>query len=240
MKPASTTPTPEASPRVPPLRNGDHLNAEEFERRYDAMPGLKKAELINGVVYVPPDADFENYGGPRFDLIGWLGVYQAWTPGVRGADNTTLRLPFDNRPQPDGCLIIEPSHGGQVSIQDGYISGGPELVAEVAGIEDIIRFHKKLDLYSRNGVCEYIVWQAFCEQLNWFVFVRRRGKFRILPLGDDGIYRSEVLPGLWLDPVALMNRDLLRVFEVVQQGVATPEHAEFVARLQANAASTGD
>jgi hypothetical protein len=38
---------------IPPLDNGDRLTRDEFERRYAAMPNLKKAELIEGVVYVP-------------------------------------------------------------------------------------------------------------------------------------------------------------------------------------------
>src|SRR5262249_8329550 len=133
MKPASTPPTTETTPRVPPLRDGDHLTAEEFERRYDAMPGLKKAELINGVVYMPPPVTIDDHGGPHFNFITWLGVYCSLTPGVRGANNATLRLPLENRPQPDAFLIIEPSHGGMVSIEDGYVVGGPELVVEVVG-----------------------------------------------------------------------------------------------------------
>src|SRR5690242_20999321 len=90
---------------IPPLRNGDRLTADEFERRYDAMPDLKKAELINGVVYMPPPVTFEDHGGPHFDLIGWLCLYRIATPGVRGGDNATLRLLLENRPQPDACLF---------------------------------------------------------------------------------------------------------------------------------------
>src|SRR5438876_12239421 len=96
-----TTPDPQ---QVPPLRNGDRLTAEEFERRYDAMPDLKKAELINGVVYLPPPVTLDDHGGPHFDVISWLGMYRMGTPGVRGGDNATLRLPLNNRPQPDVCL----------------------------------------------------------------------------------------------------------------------------------------
>jgi hypothetical protein len=38
--------------KIPPLENGDRLTRAEFERRYDAMPNLKKAELIKGIVYL--------------------------------------------------------------------------------------------------------------------------------------------------------------------------------------------
>src|SRR4051794_17042924 len=97
---------PLPQPPVPPLRAGDRLTAEEYERRYDAMPDLKKAELINGVVYIGSPVIFEDHGGPHFDAIGWLGIYRVATPGVRGADNSTLRLSLNNRPQPDACLFI--------------------------------------------------------------------------------------------------------------------------------------
>ena len=66
--------------RIPPLHNGDRLTAEEFERRYEAMPDLKKAELINGVVYMPPPVTMDDHGAPHFDVISWLGLYRMATP----------------------------------------------------------------------------------------------------------------------------------------------------------------
>src|SRR5437773_5606378 len=105
---ATTTTVPKSEPQapatatVPPLQNGDRLTRPEFERRYDAMPHLKKAELIEGVVYVPSPIS-TNHSGPHFDVITWLGLYCAFTPGVKGFDNTSLRLDMDNEPQPDAC-----------------------------------------------------------------------------------------------------------------------------------------
>jgi hypothetical protein len=215
--------------RIPPLRNGDRLTAEEFERRYDAMPGLKKAELIKGVVYMTPPVTLDDHGGPHFDLISWLGVYRMATPGIRGGDNATLRLPLANRPQPDACLLIEPSHGGQVLIVDRYIVGGPELTAEVAATSENYDLHDKLDVYCENNVREYVVWRVFDQEIDWFIL--RDGRYERLPLSPDGLYKSEVLPGLWLDPVALVNGDMARLMQVVQQGIASPDHAAFVARL---------
>ena len=49
-------------PSIPPLRNGDHLTVAEFERRYEAMPHVKKAELIEGVVYMPSPVTMELQG----------------------------------------------------------------------------------------------------------------------------------------------------------------------------------
>src|SRR5712692_1524440 len=119
-RPASQPQAP-ATATIPPLENGDRLTRAEFERRYDAMPHLKKAELLEGVVYVPPPVSFDEHGGPHFDLITWLGLYRIATPGVRGGDNASLRLDLDNEPQPDAFLLVLPTHGGQARLsKDGY------------------------------------------------------------------------------------------------------------------------
>jgi len=224
-----------APERIPPLQNGDRLTAEEFERRYDAMPDLKKAELINGVVYMaPPAVTLDDHGGPHFDLIGWLALYRMATVGIRGGDNATLRLPLSNRPQPDICLIVEPAHGGQVQIVDRYIVGGPELVAEVAATSANYDLTDKLPLYLLNNVREYLVWRVFDREIDWFVL--RNGQYEPLPLSPEGYFKSEVLPGLWLDPAAMIRGDMLRVSQIAQQGLGSPEHAAFFARLQQAAA----
>src|SRR5215471_18383554 len=114
MTPAiENKPTPSLPERIPRLRSGDHLAAAEFERRYDAMPDLKKAELIEGVVYMPSPVSMDEHGAQHFDLVLWLGHYRAFTPGVQGGDNVTIRLDAKNRPQPDACLRVLPAFGGQ-------------------------------------------------------------------------------------------------------------------------------
>ena len=243
-KQATNPPSPTKLP--PPLRTGDHLSADEFLRRYDAMPFLKKAELIEGVVYIPsPDffpehwdrapmaspVSFENHASPHFNVITWLGQYAAFTQGVEGGDNGTIRLDPDNVPQPDAFLLISPSRGGQSRLStDGYIQGSPELVLEIAFSSVSKDLHEKLEVYRRHGAREYIVWRVEDRAIDWFVL--REGRYDRLALGSDGLYRSEIFPGLWLDPEALIRGDLAAVFQAVQLGLATPEHAEFVARLR--------
>jgi hypothetical protein len=51
------------APLVPPRVDGEHLGRDEFERRFDATPGLTKAELIEGVVHMAPAVRAENHGG---------------------------------------------------------------------------------------------------------------------------------------------------------------------------------
>jgi Uma2 family endonuclease len=215
---------------VPPLENGDVLTRAEFERRYEAMPHLKKAELIEGVVHVPSPVRHRNHGRPHIHLANWLGHYEAGTPGVEAGAESTVRLDLDNEPQPDALLFIDPACGGQAHIDaDDYITGAPELVAEVASSSVSYDLHVKLRVYRRNGVREYIVWRVLDREIDWFVL--RAGQYEPMPRDAEGFYRSEVFPGLWLDSAALLRGDLATVLAVVQRGLASPEHAAFVARL---------
>ena len=152
---------------VPPLESGDHLTRAEFERRYAAMPWLKKAELIDGVVYVPSPVS-NDHSSPHFKLIGWLSKYQEATPGVEGGDNATLRFDDENEPQPDALLRLRPECGGRSRVDDeGYLTGSPELVAEVARSSASYDLHTKLHVYRRNQVPEYIVWRVRDRAIDW-------------------------------------------------------------------------
>lgn len=215
---------------LPPLENGDHLTRDEFERRYQAMPDLKKAELIEGVVYMPSPVRHRRHGRPHNHLSTWLGTYEASTPGVEAGDNGSIRLDLDNAPQPDAFLILDAACGGQSRISDDdYIEGAPEFVAEVASSSVSYDLGVKLKVYRRSGVREYLVWRVLDRQLDWFVL--REGGYEPLTPGADGLLRSLVFPGLWLDPASLLKGDLATVLAVVRRGVEGPEHAEFVARL---------
>jgi Uma2 family endonuclease len=230
IQPARPT-EPPGNGAIPPLENGDRLTRDEFERRYDAMPRLKKAELIEGEVYIPSPVRQRSHGRPHAHLNYWLTLYEGNTPGVEVGDNSTIRLNPENEPQPDSLLFIQPEHDGRVQIDgDGYIEGAPDLVAEVAASSASYDAGKKLHAYAANGVREYVLWRVLDREIDWYV--NRGGRFeRILPQAD-GLLHSEVFPGLWLDPAAMMRGDVNAVFAGVQQGLKSPEHAEFVARLE--------
>ncbi len=226
----SDLPLPPLPEPIPPLRDGDRMTWDEFERRWDTTPEVKKAELLEGVVYMPPPVSDE-HGIPHFDLNAWLGLYRLATPGVVGADNTTVRLDAANAPQPDTYLRILESHGGQARVgARGYIESAPELCAEVAVSSVRIDLNVKLPIYRRHGVREYIIWRVPDREVDWFVL--RGDQYERLPQDENGVYRSEVLPGLWLDAAALVRGDLGAVSRVAQQGLASPEHAAFVRRLE--------
>jgi Uma2 family endonuclease len=227
-------PRPEATPeRIPLLQNGDHLSVAEFERRYQAMPETTKAELINGVVYLTSTVRFD-HAAAHFDLIGWLGIYSLATPGTQGGDNATVRLQLGlNQPQPDALLRIDPKFGGQSKTTDGYVIGAPELAAEIAASSATYDLHEKLDAYRLNGVREYVVWRIEDAAIDWFIL--HGDQYERVALSPDGLYRSEAFPGLWLDPAALIRGDGPRITQVSQQGLASAEHAAFVAELQTRA-----
>jgi Uma2 family endonuclease len=223
--------TPSRS-RVLPLEPGDHLTREEFERRYDATPGLKKAELIEGVVYMAPAVRWDYHSRPHANLMTWLGVYCAATPGVFHGDNSSIRLDLDNEPQPDAAMIIDPAWGGQSKISaDNYLEGAPELTAEVSGSSVSMDLNSKLRVYRRNGVREYIVWRVHDEAIDWFSLDKEQ--YVLLPR-DAGVVRSRIFPGLWLDVPALVRGDLRATLALLQQGISSTEHAEFVKKLESN------
>ena len=244
------TPPPTPPDPPPPLEQGDRLTREEFERRYQAMPDIKKAELIEGRVYIPsPDfprttdgdeamsspVSFEHHSAPHFDLITWLGFYRMATPGVAGGDNATVRMDADNEPQPDALLRLEPAAGGnsRVSVED-YIEGAPELIVEIAASSADFDLGPKLDMYARHGVCEYLVWRVNDRTIDWYVL--RGGSYELLVPDAAGVLRSETFPGLWLDAAALLRLDLPAVLRTLQQGLGELAHAAFVARLRATPA----
>jgi Uma2 family endonuclease len=228
--------TRHSSPKQPPaeeilpLENGDRLTRDEFERRYHAMPGVKKAELIEGVVSMPSPVRLKKHAEPHLRLITWIGTYCAGTSGLHAGDNATARLDLDNEPQPDVLLMIDPARGGQARLSaDDYVEGPPELVCEIAGSTAAIDLHAKLNAYRRNGVKEYVVWVTGEPELRWYV--AREGRFDVLPLDADGITRSLIFPGLWLDSAALLRGDMPRVLEILHAGLHSDQHVQFVKAL---------
>jgi Uma2 family endonuclease len=213
------------------LESGDRLSRAEFERRYTAMPQLKKAELIEGVVYVASPVRVQKHGKPHSDIITWLGTYEAATPGIMVCDNTTVRLDPDNEPQPDALLRIEEACGGQSRISDDdYIEGAPELIVEIAASSASYDLHDKKEAYRRNGVQEYIVWQVADQKVSWFSL--QGGEYATLESDEAGIIHSRIFPGLNLQVKALLTDNLAEVLAEVRQGTATASHESFVEKLK--------
>ncbi len=219
------------SPTIKPiLESGDRLGRAEFERRYRAMPQIKKAELIEGVVYVASPVRIRSHANPHGQIITWLGVYAAATPSVMLGDNPTVRLDLDNEPQPDALLRIEAAKGGQSRItEDDYIEGAPDLIVEIAASSASYDLHDKLRAYRRNGVCEYLVWLTQERAFRWYVL--DEGEYVQQQPDASGILHSQVFPGLQLAVESLLAGDMQQVLAVLQQGISSAAHRAFVAQL---------
>ena len=209
---------PQDRPAVPPpLEPGDRLTRAEFERRYAAMPHVKKAELIEGAVYMPSPVRYD-HGKPHAMVMGWLAVYAAAVPSVEFADNATVRLDADNEFQPDALLRLRSEAGGQSRISpDGYLEGAPELVVEIALSSAAYDLHDKLPVYRRTGVQEYLVWQIQEQQFDWFYLTE--GQYTLLPADEQGHIQSRVFPGLRLNVAALLADDLAAVLQTAQAAI---------------------
>lgn len=206
---------------LPMLENGYRLTTAEFLRRWEALPHIKNAELIDGTVYMAPPLRADSHAEPDASMHGWLYFYASHTPGVKLYSNPTLILDGDNAPQPDSVLCYTPAKGGRACInKKGYLTGAPELICEVSSSSASLDMNDKLDSYRRSGVQEYIVWLTGERRLCWFVL--EDGKY--IPLTErNGILKSRVFPGLALDVEALLSLDGARVLAVQQRNLAKPK-----------------
>ena len=191
----------------PPLQHGDVLARGEFLRRYAAMPGLKKAELIEGIVYMASPVRADLHGIPHVDLATLLRVYATKHPGLLVADNATVRLDTLNEPQPDLLMMRE---NGQARVDaDGYISGAPEFIAEIAASSASYDLHQKKRTYLRAGVLEYLVWLADENRLIWWRL--KDDEFIEIEANAQDLLESAAFPGLVIDAAALTCGDLATV-----------------------------
>ncbi|HAB15842.1 MAG TPA: Uma2 family endonuclease [Verrucomicrobiota bacterium] len=215
----------------PLLDTGYHLTQPEFHRRYERMPEVKRAELIEGVVFL--GSPLSNAHSNATALVsGWLFTYASETPGVWPGAKATVILDHDNEHQPDAHLLIAPDCGGQSNLSEGkYIKGPPELVVEVALSSLAHDLHEKLAVYRRNGVREYLVWSLPNSEFHWFNF--ESGESESLQPSRGGLLCSRFFPGLWLDRSAIAGGDLKKVAAAVRRGLASAEHTAFVKKLSA-------
>jgi len=162
----------------------------------------------------------------------WCSTYRGFTPGVAVADNSTWRVSVgDSDPQPDAMVFVRPDYGGGAYFdKDGCVLGTPEFVAEVAASSASYDLNIKRELYLRNRVAEYVVWLVNDNRLLWFEL--HGNEYQEKRVDSDGIYRSVVFPGLWLDPSHLFDGDLPAITRLAQRGTSTSEHSIFAAKLR--------
>ena len=221
------------SKQLPLLENGDRLSRPEFERRYHQMPNLKKAELIQGLVYMPSPVRIKGHGEPHGNIMIWLGTYKVATPRVMLGDNSTVRLDFDNEVQPDALLRLDESVGGTSRIDEGdYVEGAPELIVEIASSSASYDLHDKLQVYRRHGVREYLVWLVQQKEFHWYLW--EEGNYQRQAPNQFGILKSSFFAGLWLDVPALIAGEMQQVLSVLNSGMNSSEYQTFVQQLREN------
>jgi hypothetical protein len=214
--------------RVPPLQAGDKLTRAEFLQRWDAAPGIKKAELLRGIVYMASPLSIK-HGECDSDVGCWLKTYSVHTPGTASGHNITSLL-LDETPQPDVNLrLLREYGGGSWEGADTYLHGIPELLAEICASSASYDLHVKLDIYQEAKVPEYLAVLLYEREIRWHFLTQ--GKYELLQPGADGVWRSRVFPGLWLDGAALLAGNMLQVLSKLQEGCNSPEHRTFVEEL---------
>lgn len=201
------------SAAVPVLESGDHLTRAEFHRRYSARPDIKKAELVEGVVYVGSPVRVGAHAEPHASVIGWLVAYRSRHPDLRLGDNATVRLDADNEVQPD-AFLCRVGPGGPRVTEDDYLEGAPQLVVEIAASSASYDLHEKMRAYRRNGVREYVVWRVLDDAIDWFRL--RDGEYLRVEPDAGGVIESETFPELRLNVPKLLAGDLAGVLAELQ------------------------
>ena len=196
------------------LEPGDHLTRDEFHRRYLARPDIKKAELIDGVVYVPSPVRMRHHGRPHAFVIAWLGAYVALVPEILLADNATVFLDGQVEVQPD-AFLWRPQSGLTHETEDGYLEGAPHLVVEVAASSVSYDLHVKKEAFRRNGLPEYVVWRVYDAAIDWFRL--QHGEYVLIRPDADGMVESQQFPGLRLHVQSMLDGDLATVLARVSQ-----------------------
>ena len=213
---------------APYLHAGDNMTRDKFLRIWNKLPNLKRAELIGGIVYIMSSPLSIEHGDMDNNMGVWIGNYRIATPGCASGNNASALL-LDDCPQPDLNLRVKPEFGGKSRVQKKLLAGPAELLIEVCLSSASLDLHQKFDLYEEAGVPEYLVVILKKKQIRWHRLVN--GKYKLLAPDAEGVYRSHVFPGLWLDSVALFKDDMAKVLATLNDGLAADEHQQFVEDL---------
>lgn len=217
----------ENEPPYAELHSGDNMMRKEFHEAYGRMSEDFRAELIGGIVFVASPLK-KSHARAHSRLSSAFDTYEGYTPGVENSDNATVILGDLDEVQPDLTLCIMPEYNGQTQTTiDDYISGAPELIAEIAHSSRSIDLNGKKARYAYAGVIEYIVVCLRPMKLHCFDLKTNTP----LSIDNDGVFRSRVFPGLWLHEESLLKLDRKKFMEVIMQGIESAEHAAFVDAL---------
>ncbi|MGD0092096.1 MAG: Uma2 family endonuclease [Planctomycetota bacterium] len=224
---------PEDSPGVGPKYEVDGILRVEHVPGWREIPGHLRIQ--------PQAAPARTVSGPASQETGaqdlastliaeWLWTYAEGTKGCQAGDSAAWSL-LAELPQPDHFLRILPGCGGQSFIEAEFYRGAPELIVEVAPSGDECSFPQNKALYAKAGVRESLAVLLEEKEVSWEGWAG--DNYAALAQSPDGIRRSLFFPGLWLDVQALLDGNAARLIQVLELGLQTAEHTEFVARLGA-------
>ncbi len=101
------------------------------------------------------------------------------------------------------------------------------MAAEIVGSSRAYDLHQKKGAYRRNGIREYLAWITDEQRVvRWEL---REAEYQEIAPAPDGLLKSGVFPGLWLDTQALLKGDMKTVLATLRRGLDSPEHNVFVA-----------
>lgn len=168
------------------------MNYEEFLAWYDGS----HAEWVDGeVILMSPVSTRHQL------LVSFLAaLIQLWTEHRQLG--LVLTAPFQMklslRPsgrEPDVLFIARERLG---LLQNNYLDGGADLAIEVISPDSRTRDRRdKYQEYQQAGVREYWILDPLRQQAE-FYRLNPAGGYHCVAVGEDGIFHSEVLAGLWL------------------------------------------
>jgi len=202
--------TPSAPTLQPPTKR---VTFDEF---LDWLTEETKADLIDGVIYMQsPPADVHER--IFVFLIGILNAFVVRRKlGIVRGSHTTLKFSEANGTQPDIVFI---SNARRDRVHPYFMDGAPEVVVEILSpTTRKLDRGKKMALYAKHGALEY--WQIDPEGQAAEFFRNHNGAWLPLPVGDDEIFRSEVIPGFWLNTQWLFAEEELDILDIVMSILA--------------------
>lgn len=102
-------------------------------------------------------------------------------------------------------------------LRDTYLEGTPDLAVEITSPESLSRDRgEKFVEYEAAGIPEYWLIDPDRTQSEFYQ-LQRDGRYRSVPAGSEGIYRSSVVSGFWLRVEWLWRDPLPSALQVARE-----------------------
>ena len=179
----------------------------------------QKADLLDGVIYIAsPDTK-------RSNAIGFFIAYllEGYTTaknlgGFTFISRFACKITDLRAPEPDaGYVRPERLH----LVHEGHMDGGPDIAVEVVSRDSRSRdYGEKRELYEAAGVMEYWIVDPLQRRVE---FLRlQEGRYELVPLENNNLFRSQVIPGLWLNVDWLLAKPVPRAYSCLEQVLKNP------------------